>query len=180
MRQWTAWVPVVTLVVSGCDSDKLLVAPTSTPAPAAAAAPQPSRDAGNWTPFSFAPWQPGLGAPLGLGATINAAVDVEELCVSDIYRQWGARACKRFVIQVPSVGWLHGLVRWDTSAPGFDLSLAGEVVLVASTGRFATSEWGRADNEVFARVEPGSYDMLVMSYVHARLPLQLRTELRSE
>ena len=54
--------------------------------------------------------------------------------------------------------------RWGASAPGFDPTLAGEVVLVAATGRFATSEYKRIDTEVFAKVEATTYDILVMSY----------------
>jgi hypothetical protein len=48
-------------------------------------------DEGNWTPWFFSLWQPGLGEPLGVGTTINAAVETGELCVPDIYWQWGAR-----------------------------------------------------------------------------------------
>jgi len=66
--------------------------------------PLPNRDAGNWTPWLFTGWQPGVGAPLGPNATINAAVEIGELCVPDIYWQWGARACKRFVVSIPSEG----------------------------------------------------------------------------
>jgi hypothetical protein len=171
------------VLACGCSGNELSVAPTSTPTSPTpvAVVPPPLRDAGNWTPFYFSPWQPGLGSTLGFGATINAAVDVDELCVPDIYWQWGARACERYIIQVPSGGWLHGLLRWDASAPGFDPSLAGEVVLVASTGRFATSDWKRVETEVFALVEPGLYDILVLSYAQTtRLPFQLRAELRSQ
>ena len=183
MRKWIGSLSTVAVLASGCGGNELPVAPTPAPslAPPVTSALLPFRDAGNWTPWSFAPWQPGPGAPLDVGATINAAVDVDELCVSDIYWQWGARACQRFVIHAPTAGWLHGLLRWDTSAPGFDLSLAGEVVLVATSGRFATSDWKQVELEVFARVEPGSYDILVLSYAQAtRLPFQLRTELRSQ
>jgi hypothetical protein len=103
-----------------------------------------------------------------------------QLCVPDIYEQWGARECQRFVVTILSPGWLHGLLRWDTSAPAFDLNLAGEIVVVASAGRFATSDWKQAETTVFAKVAPGTYDVLVMSYVRARLPFRLRADLRPE
>jgi hypothetical protein len=86
---------------------------------------------------------------------------------------WGARACKRFVVSIPSEGWLHGFLHWDTTAQGFDVNLIGEVVLVQRSGRFATSEWHQVDAHVF--------DLLVLSYSDdVRLPFQLRTELRGE
>ena len=108
-------------------------------------------------------------------------MEIGELCVSDIYWQWGARACKRFVVSVPSEGWLHGFLHWDTAAQGFDLNLVGEVVLVQRSGRFATSDWHQVDAHVFAKVEPDVYDLLVLSYSDdVRLPFQLRTELRGE
>ena len=157
------------------------MAPTQASAPAPVTTPTPLlfRDEGNWTPWFFSPWQPGLGEPLGVGATINAGVETGELCVPDIYWQWGARACKRYAIQVPSEGWLHGFLRWDASAPGFDPSVAGEVVIVATSGRFATSDWQQVDLEVFARVEQGLYEMLVLSYAQTTgLPFQLRTDWR--
>jgi len=91
-------------------------------------------------------------------------VEIGELCVSDIYWQWGARACKRFVVSVPSEGWLHGFLHWDTAAQRFDLNLVGEVVLVQRSGRFATSDWHQVDAHVFAKVEPDVYDLLVLSY----------------
>jgi hypothetical protein len=106
-------------------------------------------------------------------------VEANEQCVPDIYQKWGARGCARFVVSVPSDGWLHAFLRWDSSAPGFDLKQAGEVVLVAPTGRFAASDLEREEVELSALVEPGIYDVLVMSYTSGvRLPFQLRAELQ--
>jgi hypothetical protein len=183
MRQLLWWFPLV-VFGDGCSSNNLPLTPTtpvaSTPA-ITSSPPRPNRDAGNWTPWLFTSWQPGVGPPLGLNVTINAAVEPNELCVSDIYQQWGARACTRFVVSVPSDGWLHGFLHWDASAQGFDLNLIGEVVLVQRSGRFATSEWHDVDTHVFAKVEPDTYDLLVLSYSNeVRLPFQLRTELRAE
>ena len=180
MRTLVGWFSVV-LFSCGCNGNDLPLTPTPTPAvPVAPTSALPNRDAGNWTPWSFAPWQPGLGAPLELNATVNATVDEGDICVPDIYQQWGARSCQRFVVRVTSVGWFHGFVRWDASATGFDQSLAGEVVLVAPTGRFATSDWKHIDTEVVAKVDSGAYDVLAMSYVPATLPFQIRGELRPE
>jgi hypothetical protein len=126
------------------------------------------------------PWHPAVGPALALNTTVNAIVDVDELCVPDIYRQWGARACERFVVTVPTDGWLHASLKWDPSAPGFDLRLVGEVVLVASTGQFASSDWQKADVDIRAPVVPGIYDLLVLAYSQAvALPFQLRTELQA-
>ena len=106
---------------------------------------------------------------------------MNELCIPDIYQQWGGRACKGFVVSVPSGGWLHAFLRWDPSASGFDPKFSGEVVVVASTGRFAVSDWMQTTAaEVFAKVEPGPYDILVIPSVDARFPFQLRAELRPD
>jgi hypothetical protein len=99
--------------------------------------------------------------------------------VPDLRWVWDARAsCKRFVVSVPSDGQLDAFLRWDGSAPGFDPSLAGDVVLVAPDGRFATSGWQHTDEHISVLVQPGDYGVLVMSYVPASLPFQIRTELR--
>ena len=183
MSQLCWWFPLV-VFANGCSNSSLPLTPTNPVAGTPAVIPippLPNRDAGNWTPWLFTGWQPGVGAPLGPNATINAAVEIGELCVSDIYWQWGARACKRFVVSVPSEGWLHGFLHWDTTAHGFDLNLIGEVVVVQRSGRFATSDWHQVDAHVFAKVEPDVYDLLVLSYSDdVRLPFQLRTELRGE
>ncbi len=61
------------------------------------------------------------------------------------------------------------------------MNLVGEVVLVQRSGRFATSDWHQVDTRVFAKVEPDTYDLLVLSYSNdVTLPFQLRTELRAE
>jgi len=180
MRQLLGCCSVVVFACGCSGGNNLPLAPTPVATPVFTPAPAPPlRESGNWTPFFFARWQPGIGPPLGLSTTIAAAVEMNELCIPDIYQQWGARACKRFVVSVPSDGWLHGFLHWDASAQGFDLNLIGEVVLVQRSGRFATSEWHEVDTHVFAKVEPDTYDLLVLSYSNeARLPFQLRTELR--
>jgi hypothetical protein len=178
MHHWSGWALIVVLAC-GCGTYEPVAPMGPTPAPTSVG-PPPSRDAGNWTPFSFYPWHPELGVPLTLNATINTSVEADDLCVSDIYWQWGARSCDRFVVSVPSEGWLHAFLRWDVSAPGFDPGLAGEVVIVASTGRFATSGRRQTEPQVFAKVAPGAYDVLVMSYVQASLPYQLRAEVRPD
>jgi hypothetical protein len=81
------------------------------------------------------------------------------------------------VVEVSSPGRLDAALRWDDAAPGFDLTLAGEVVLVAPSGRFASSDWQLPDPHVFAVVEPGEYDLLVISYVQTNQPFQLTTAL---
>jgi hypothetical protein len=56
----------------------------------------------------------------------------------------------------------------------------GEVVLVASTGQFASSDWHKADVDIRAPVVPGIYDLLVLAYSQAvALPFQLTTELQA-
>ena len=77
-------------------------------------------------------------------------------------------------------GWLNAFLLWDIAARGFDPSLAGEVVLVAPSGYFAASDWKNTDAHVFARVQPGNYGVLVMSYVPASLPFQISTEFRPD
>jgi hypothetical protein len=177
----SAWLSLVILAFGCSGNDAALTPPAVVaPTPLSTPPPLPFRDAGNWTPFSFIGWQPGRGAALPLDVLVKGAVDADDLCVRDIYDQWGARACKGFVVSVPAAGWFHAFLHWDSTAPGFDRELAGEVVLVASTGRFATSPWRVIEPEVFARVTPGSYDVLVMSYSQVRLPFELRAELRPE
>jgi hypothetical protein len=77
MRQFAGWSLTAVLVSSGCGGHGPLVgptpAPTTTPETAAPSPSRPSRDAGNWTPWSFAPWQPGAGVPLALNTNVNAA-----------------------------------------------------------------------------------------------------------
>jgi hypothetical protein len=136
---------------------------------------------GNWSPWYFFAWQwqSGLGEPLVLDRTVDAIVEVNDLCVPGLRSTWDARSsCKRFVVSVPSDGGLHAFVRWDTSAPGFDPSLSGDVVLVAPDGRFTASGWQHAEEHIYGLVQPGDYGVLVMSYVPANLPFQIRTELR--
>jgi hypothetical protein len=71
-------------------------------------------------------------------------------------------------------------LRWDAAASGFDPALAGEVVLVAPDGRFTASGWQHIEEDTFARVQPGNYGLLVMAYVPASLPFQMRTAFRAE
>ena len=182
MRQFCGWL-VIVLFACACDSNRVPFGPTAMPTPAPAATSPPAYTGytgGNWKFYSFNPWQPAVGPALALNTTVNAIVDVGELCVPDIYRQWGARACERFVVTVPTDGWLHASLKWDPSAPGFDLGLVGEVVLVASTGQFASSDWHKAVVDIRAPVVPGVYDLLVLAYSQqVALPFQLGTELQA-
>jgi len=77
------------------------------PTPAPAATSPAGYTGGNWQSYSFKPWHPAVGPALALTPTVNAIVNVDELCVPDIYQQWGARACDRFVVTVPTDEWLH-------------------------------------------------------------------------
>jgi hypothetical protein len=156
--------------------------PSATPARSAFTvnllAPEPAN--GHWLPWFFSQWQPGVGEPFHLGERADSTVDVNDLCVSNLRSTWDARAsCKRFTVSVRSDGWLAAFLRWDPSAPGFDPSLSGDVVLVAPDGRFAASDWQHTEESIDALVHPGEYGVLVMSYVPATLPFQIRVELRS-
>jgi hypothetical protein len=134
---------------------------------------------GNWSPWFFRSWQPGIGEPLGPNATIDAVVAANDICVSNLRVVWDARSsCKRFLVSMPSEGRLQAFLSWDAAAPGFDESLAGEVVLVANAGRFAASDWQRTELDIWALVQPGDYTVLVMTYVPVSLPFRLRTEFR--
>ena len=67
---------------------------------------------------------------------------------------------------------------WDASAPGFNESLAGEVVLVAPDGRMASSSWQHVEEQISAFVQTGNYGVLVFTYVPVSLPFQIKLELR--
>jgi hypothetical protein len=110
---------------------------------------------------------------------VDSTVDVNDLCVPDLRFVWDARAsCKRFVVSVSNSGWLDASLLWDPTAPGFDASLSGDVVLVAPDGRFADSDWQHTEEHISVSVEPGDYGVLVMSYVPASVPFQIRIQLR--
>jgi hypothetical protein len=112
---------------------------------------------------------------------VDSVVEVNDLCVSHIRSTWDARtSCKRFTVTITSIGWLDAFLRWDSSAPGFDPSLSGDVVLVAPSGRFTASDWRHTEEHVFALVEPGDYGVLVMSYVPVSLPFQIKVERRPQ
>jgi hypothetical protein len=187
MRQWFGWVAVGSIVVltTGCGAGALPTNPSSALASSSRTAtslPIGTRTletADSWLPWSFPEWQPGPGEPLGLSATIDSVVEANDVCVPNLRRVWDAQSsCKRFLVSVPSAGWLYGSLLWDASAPGFTLNSAGDVVLVRHDGRFASSDWQRTEVEVSARVEPGDYTVLVMIYVPVSLPFQLRMDLR--
>ena len=136
---------------------------------------------GNWLPWYWRAWQPGTGEPLNPGATIDAVVEANDVCVFNLRAVWDARSsCRRYLVSVPSAGRLRAWLRWDTSAPGFDESLAGGVVFVARDGRFASSDWQRSELDVCARVEPGDYTVLVITYVPASLHSSSRWRLIEE
>jgi hypothetical protein len=176
MRLLLRWLSVVVLV-SGCSQSGMPVSPTTAPSQPPAPA-QRGPDEGNWSPYFFKGWRPGIGEPLSPGVTVNSVVQADDVCVADLRWSWDARSsCKRFVVSVPVAGTLETFLHWDASAPGFDINLAGDVVLVKPSGQFADSDWLQTDVHVAVRVEPGDYGVLVMTYVPASLPFQIRTEL---
>jgi len=178
MRRLTLWLPFVVLAW-GCGTNSLPFAPSAAPSPFTPSVVA-SVDSDNWSPWFFSGWQPGIGRALALGTSVDAMVDVGDECVPNLRWTWDARAsCKRFTVSVPSEGRLDAFLRWDDAAPGFDPTLSGDVVLVAPNGRFTASDWQHADEHIFAFVQPGEYGVLVMSYVPASLPFQIRTEFRS-
>lgn len=179
MRQLIGWL-CVSVLTSACTANSLPLSPS---APSSVFGPSrgASVDSGNWTPWFFNGWQPGLGPALVLGTTVEAMVEVDDVCVANLRQTWDARAsCKRFVVSVSSHGWLEASIRWDPTAPGFDPSLSGDVVLVAPDGRFTASGWQHTEEQISGRVQPGNYGVLIMSYVPASLPFQITTDLRSD
>jgi hypothetical protein len=168
----------------GCSSNYLPLAPTTSSSVDSGRFVGPGQSslspqsADGWSPWIWHDWQPGIGDPLVSGARVDAFVEADDVCVANLRSVWDARAsCRRYVVTVSTPGRLDASLLWDSGASGFDLSLAGEVVLVAPSGRFASSSWQEVAPQVFALVEPGSYGLLVISYVPASLPFQLITAL---
>lgn len=183
MRRALGWVSIV-VFSCGCSSDYLPLSPTESVTSGQSGGSGRSslslEPAGGWLPWYWRDWQPGIGERLVPGGTVDTIVEANDVCVSNLRTVWDARSsCRRFVVSVSSPGRLDASLLWDPAAPGFDLSLAGEVVLVAPSGRFASSNWQQVDPQVFALVEPGSYGLLVISYVATSLPFQLTTALSS-
>jgi hypothetical protein len=186
VRQLCGWLPVV-MFVAGCSGGGIPTAPSSVSVPvppgsqSALAGSSHAVDDGNWSPW-YLPWYlPQAGAApgerLGVNSLVTATVEANDICVPGLRFIWDARAsCRRFSVSVESAGTLHVFLRWDPGAPDFDLSLAGDVVLVRPDGRFQSSEWHQIEVDVWGRVEPGEYAVLVMGYVPASLPFLLRTE----
>ena len=186
MRQLSAWLPLL-VFAAGCSGNGIAPSPTSPSGPSLSGVPLSIRPAGldtadtsdGWLPWFFRQWQPGIGEALVPNATIDAVVQANDVCVSNLRQVWDARSsCTRFLVSVPSEGRLKAFLRWDTSAPGFDQSLAGEVVLVANDGHFASSDWQKPELSVSAPVYAGDYTVLVITYVPVTLPFQLKMELR--
>jgi hypothetical protein len=187
MRQLFGWVSVLVLT-AGCSGSGLPTSPTTPSSPPSLSGAPPSiRPPGlrsadvseGWLPWYFRQWQPGIGEPLDPNATIDAIVQANDVCVSNLRQVWDARSsCKRFLVSVPSEGRLNAFLRWDVSASGFDETLAGEVVLVANDGRFASSGWQKPQLDVWAPVSPGDYTVLVITYVPVSLPFQLKMDFR--
>jgi hypothetical protein len=177
MRKLFGWLSLA-LLAAGCGANGLPMSPSSRSAATGVSGLHSLEVAGgDWSPWFFRSWVPGIGAPLGPNATIDGVVEGNDVCVSNLRSVWDARSsCSRFLVTVPSEGRLQAFLRWDASAPAFDESLAGEVVLVAADGRFASSDWQRAEVDVGARVQPGNYTVLVITYVPLSMPFQLRTE----
>jgi hypothetical protein len=180
MRPWLAWLPLV-MFGWGCSGGMdMPSAPTAHAVmlpPGANAAPW-SPDVRNWSPFYFPAWQVGIGEVLTPGTTVSSTVIAGDVCVSHLRTAWDARAsCRRFTIDAPAQGKLEAFLNWDASAPGFNPTLVGDVVFIAPSGQFNASPGASADEYNWALVDPGSYGVLVMSYVDATLPFQLRMEL---
>ena len=190
MRQFSWWLSLVVLGAA-CNSNSLSLSPTAPSSSLSGLAASgamlqsglPANSEGNWSPWYFPAWQPGIGEPLTTngGMVVDSVVEVNDLCVSHIRLTWDARtSCKRFIVTITSIGWLDAFLRWDSSAPGFDPFLSGDVVLVAPSGRFTASDWRHTEEHVFALVEPGDYGVLVMSYVPVSLPFQIKVERRPQ
>ena len=176
MRHRIGWLAIAVLTW-GCGSDPVPFSPTTTFGSSVRRASSVAAPDG-WLPWYWPAWQGGLGEPLVYGTTVNAVVEANVVCVSNLRQVWDARSsCRRYVVEVSSPGQLDVALQWDNAAPGFDLTLAGEVVLVASSGRFASSDWQSLDPHVLAVVEPGRYDLLVISYVQTNQPFQVTANL---
>ena len=174
-------------LVSSCGSNgvtRTQTGPSQTgpsPSPSALTGQLNEPDNGNWSPWIFPQWQSGLGEPLLIGATVQSAVEVNDICVPNLKSVWDARAsCKRFALTASTRGRLDVHLRWDVSAPGYVPTLSGDVVMVAPDGHFADSDWTHGEEHLWVSVRPGEYGVLVMSYVPASLPFQLSTEFRAD
>jgi hypothetical protein len=109
---------------------------------------------------------------------VSSTVIAGDVCVSHLRTAWDARAsCRRFTIDAPVQGKLEAFLNWDEHAPGFNPTLVGDVVFIAPNGQFNSSPGTSADEYNWALVDSGTYGVLVMSYVDATLPFQLRMEL---
>src|SRR5262245_10195999 len=185
MRQASCWILCLAWFASGCDGHRA-VSPSApitgpSPSPSALTGQLNEPDDGNWSPWIFPQWQPGLGDPLLIGAAVQSAVEVNDICVPNLKFVWDARAsCKRFSLTASTRGRLDVHLRWDVSAPGYVSSLSGDVVIVAPDGHFADSDWTHGEEHLWVSVRPGEYGVLVMSYVPASLPFQLSTEFRAD
>jgi hypothetical protein len=179
MRQWLAWLPLVAFGW-GCDGGMDIPSaptPSAVLPPSANAAPW-SPDVRNWSPFYFPAWQPGIGEVLIPGSTVSSTIVAGDVCVSHLRMTWDSRvSCRRFTIDVPVQGKLEAFLRWDAAARGFNPALVGDVVFIAPNGQFNASPGLSADEYNWATVDPGPHGVLVMSYVDATLPFQLRMEL---
>jgi hypothetical protein len=175
MRQPLGWLAVA-MLSWGCSADPVLFSPTARFGASVRPFSNLEVPPDGWLPWYWPEWQPGAGEPLVPGATLNAVVEANDICVANVRRVWDARSsCRRYVVEAPSTGRFDATLVWDQTAPGFDLRLAGEVVLVAPNGRFASSDWQQLDLHVFAVVEPGTYGLVIISYAPVSLPFQLTT-----
>jgi hypothetical protein len=180
MRPWLAWLPLV-VFGWGC-SGGMEIPSTPTPnavLPSPSANPAPwAPDVRNWSPFYFPSWQVGIGEVLSLGTAVSSTVIAGDVCVSHLRMTWDARtSCRRYTLEVPVQGKLEAFLHWDPSAPGFNPAVVGDVVFIAPNGQFNSSPALTVDEYNWALVDPGTYGVLVMSYVDATLPFELRMEL---
>ena len=171
----------VVMILAGCGTTGLPTAPSSTPFMSVPSGSMLHFETlpGNWSPWFYPQWQPGIGQPLAIGESVSTVVDADDICAPHLRAVWDARSsCKRFNVSVPADGWLDTSLRWDASAAGFDERLAGEFVLVAPDGRMASTDWQHVEQQLSAHVQPGDYGVLVMIYVPVSLPFRIELELR--
>ena len=172
-----AWVSVLVLAsaCSGTNGGPAAPTPITATAPAVGV---PPRSSTNMTPFVFPNWVAGMGEMLTLGVTVSSNVVSGDVCVAGLRTTWDWRAsCRRYALRVAAPGRLDAFLRWDANAAGFDPTLVGDVVLITPNGHFNASPGAGVDEHTWALVEPGSYGVVVMSYVDVNLPYMIRTEL---
>jgi hypothetical protein len=123
------------VLVCGCGSTGAPLSQTGpSPTPNTSVGQVNEPDSGNWLAWVFQLWQPGLGEPLALGATVQSVVEHNDICVENLRSGWDARAsCKRFELTASTRGRLDVNLRWDVAAPGYVPSCRRNTRLGSST-----------------------------------------------